>query len=106
MLGTSWRPVVAQRGRDAPACGSVNPVSRRYLPAHASGAGKEPPSGWRLLILHARRAVDSWLRRAGQRQALIKLDERLLRDIGLSLDGPSLDEERRACSVPFRLPRQ
>jgi uncharacterized protein YjiS (DUF1127 family) len=106
MLGTSWRPVVGQRGRDTLARGPVNPVSQRYLSPDASGAGRETPGGWRLLFLQARRAVESWLRHASQRQALNKLDEQLLRDIGLAPDSPSLDEERRACSVPFRLPRQ
>jgi uncharacterized protein YjiS (DUF1127 family) len=51
--------------------------------------------------------TESWLCRVRQRRALVALNADLLRDIGLTPNSfSSSHEERRACSVPFRWPRQ
>ena len=48
-----------------------------------------------------RATVEAWLRRTRQRRALNRLDDGLLRDIGLTA------EQRNAGKLmPFRLPRQ
>jgi len=107
MLGTFRQPADDPRGQIAGGIDRGNPVSRRYTIAPAAPTGEQPcPSGWRRL-LQLRRAVESWLRRLRQRRALVRLNTRMLRDIGLSPDSfSSSHEEKRACSVPFRLPRQ
>ncbi len=52
-------------------------------------------------LRRVRAAVEAWLRRTRQRRALIRLDDGLLRDIGLPAD--QSDAPR---PLPFRLPRQ
>jgi uncharacterized protein YjiS (DUF1127 family) len=47
----------------------------------------------------AARAVWFWMERSRQRRALAELDDRLLRDIGLTRD-----EARRECASPFWRP--
>src|SRR5262245_34858458 len=107
MLGTSRPPAVDRRGQTGPATVAPgDPVSQRYTLVGGALARGEPPRRWWQRLLLAHRRVDPWLRRVRQRRALIKLNGRLLRDIGLSPDCMPADEERRDCSVPFRLPRQ
>ena len=107
MLGTSRQPAVDYRGQTGPATVVPgNPVSQRYTLVPPARAEEEPPRRWWQRLLQVHRNVDSWLRRVRQRRALIELNRRLLRDIGLSPDWMPADEERRACSIPFRLPRQ
>ena len=107
MLGTSRQPAVDYRGQTGPAVVVPgNPVSQRYTLVGPARAQEEPPRRWWQRLLQVHHMVDLWLRRVRQRRAVIKLNRRLLRDIGLSPDCLPADEERRACSVPFRLPRQ
>jgi uncharacterized protein YjiS (DUF1127 family) len=55
---------------------------------------------WRMRLgSAAARAVWFWTERSRQRRALAELDDRLLRDIGLTRD-----EARRECANPFWRP--
>jgi len=109
MLGTQRRPVTAQCGPTTAQNTAVrgNPDSRRYGPvAAATATAKEPQARGLSLLQWVGRAVNSWLWHRQQRRALGKLDKHMLRDIGLSTGGLSPEEEKQACAVPFRLPRQ
>ena len=101
----SRRLIIAARSAPATVVPG-NPVSQRYTLVGPALAQEEPPRRWWQRLLQVHRRVDSWLRRVRQRRALIKLNGRLLRDIGLSPDHLPAEAERRACAIPFRLPRQ
>ena len=61
------------------------------IPRVSAATGPARRSGWRTAIQWADTLV-TWLERDCQRRALLKLDERMLRDIGLS----RADVEREA----------
>lgn len=107
MLGTSRHPPGDLRGQiGIAAVAPGTTVRQRYTPAPPAVPAEELPHRWWQRLLQIRHMVNAWLRRVRQRRALIKLDRRLPRNIDLSPDCLPPDEERRACSVPFRLPRQ
>jgi uncharacterized protein YjiS (DUF1127 family) len=62
---------------------------RRWIPLWHHG-------GLMRLGVAALRKVWSWMERSQQRRALAELDDRLLRDIGLTRD-----DARRECASPF-----
>jgi uncharacterized protein YjiS (DUF1127 family) len=70
---------------------------------HRGDALHWSPSWHRGGLMHlggaAVQAVWSWMERSRQRRALAELDDRLLRDIGLTRD-----EARRECANPFWKP--
>jgi uncharacterized protein YjiS (DUF1127 family) len=104
MLGTSRQPAPDARDPMPGGIAGGNPVSPRYtLVASAKPAATaERPRPF----LGIGRTIKAWLQHLRQRREFVELNTHLLRDIGLSLDWAPAEEERRACSVPFRLPRQ
>ena len=64
-------------------------------------AGRKALGALRRGLPRMRAAVEAWLRRTRQRRGLARLNDGLLRDIGLPA------EQRDAAKLmPFRLPRQ
>jgi uncharacterized protein YjiS (DUF1127 family) len=66
--------------------------SAEYL----AGLSTRPATSWRAIARAALRLVALWRERARQRHALASLDERLLRDIGIT----RYDAEHE-CNKPF-----
>ncbi len=66
--------------------------STEYL----AGSWPRPAASWRDTARATLRLIALWRERAQQRQALASLDERLLRDIGITRSQAALE-----CNKPF-----